>query len=164
MAAPQGVNFDGTNDYLTRGAGLTDAADSKLLTVSFWFKSTSATQGEIIRAVSGTSQRFVIRYDGGTTDLFRLIFYSGATVVCHMTTGAGITISDGAWHHLCFSIDLADTSKRHIYFDDVSSLTAITYTNTAMDFTLDDWAVGGSPTGGNLFAGDLAQLAVRHRS
>ena len=42
------VNFDGTNDYLTRGATLTGAADSKLMTISVWVRRTRSAVTEYL--------------------------------------------------------------------------------------------------------------------
>lgn len=147
---PQGVNFDGTNDYLTRGADLTGNADSKLVTASFWF-----------------------RYDGGTFIWFSegagfRIFISGGAIlitgentsgstILNMSCGSGL--DDAQWHHCCFSIDMASQASSFVYVDDADVTgTPSTFSNAAIDFTRTEHAVGANNFGTLKFSGDLADF------
>src|SRR3546814_310645 len=61
---PQGVNFDGTNDYLTRGGDLTGNADSKLVTGAFWFMFTASAPGVCISG-GGPNNFFLFHQNPG---------------------------------------------------------------------------------------------------
>jgi hypothetical protein len=162
MAAPQGVQFDGSNDYLTRGADLSGNANSKLVTGAFWFRANSATIG-------GNQNIFFSGADLLGTYGFSL-YRSGSEEIGVTGRDASgnsdlVVLSsayaDTSWHHCMFSFDMSDTGKRHLYIDDSSDLNVTTYTNDTLDFTQSEHYVGaanafGSPFG--LFAGDLADF------
>jgi hypothetical protein len=160
-----GVLFDGTNDYMKRGADLTGAGSSKLLTVSFWYKSGSdaaSYRGVIIPASTINGSGGV---NGGVTKTdthnFRLHWCnSGNTPILDIkSSNNALQIADG-WVHCIASVDLSNTGKRHLYMNDVSDLTVTTYTDALMDFAsiIADWGVGGAPSGGTKMFGDLAEL------
>jgi hypothetical protein len=48
------VNFDGTNDYLNRGADLTSNSDSKIWTISFWCRPTAIGVFDLIYFLGDT--------------------------------------------------------------------------------------------------------------
>ena len=166
MAAPQGVNFGGTNEYLARGADLTGNADSKLVTGAFWVRFNSATSGtEEIWSTSTTittAPRFrVSRFSN--EQLVIVGTNSSATSILVVVSSNGV-FADTDWHHVCFSFDMSDTAKRHIYIDDVADLTAITYTNDTIDFSPatgpNHWvgASRGTGTPSSFLPGDLADF------
>lgn len=143
------VNFDGTNDYLTRGAGMTGAADSTMCTGSFWIKGNTGElfQGDLtrFRALCSVS---VFRLRGRGTTGTNILEYDGAT-----------TLSTSAWQHVLFSYDLSDTGKRHVYINDVTDGGAwTTYTNATQDFTESDYAIGANTGGTSKFNGDMAEF------
>ena len=155
-----GAVFDGTNDNLERGAGLTGAADSKIFTFSFWFNPTNLNSGTIalcsVNAVNA----------GVDTTCFRIVADSGEwRVFGHNAAGTAIldvkhptTAANSTWHNLMGSFDLSDVAKRHLYLNGASDLAVTTYTNDTIDFTKADWGVGASPQGGNDYTGSLADF------
>lgn len=56
---PQGVNFSATT-ALTSGAALTGVADSKVGTISFWFRGNAGSDSATIRVVDNDQDRFSV--------------------------------------------------------------------------------------------------------
>lgn len=155
------ADFDGTNDWMTRGAALTGAADSKRVSFSFWLaKDNVGTIGRIFS--SGTAignTRF--RFDTTAANLIQIVGKNAAnTTILDVSSSAHSVAS--AWIHVLGSFDLADTAKRHLYINDVSELTTVTtYTDDTMDFASPTNAsVGAFTTGAGIINGGLAQLAI----
>jgi SPP1 family predicted phage head-tail adaptor len=148
------VNFDGTNDYLIRGAGLTGAADSKLWTGSVWLR----------RASVGTTER--IFYSSGASCSVHFTSTNTISIMGENSAGSVIlilnslvAITDTNWHHLMWSVDTSDVDKRHLRIDDVSSVSP-TYSNAAIDFTVANFAIGAQDGGAQKYTGDIADLQV----
>jgi hypothetical protein len=160
------ASFDGTNDYMTRGAGLTSAVDGKLLTLSFWLRK-QGSDGVTERVVAGfgavgaSSANIFTRCAKQSTNAMALVGENAAgTVILNIASSANtFEVADG-WVHFIASVDLTDTAKRHIYVDDVSDLVVTTYTNDTLDLTLADWAIGADADGGTKLTGDLAEVAL----
>ncbi len=145
-----GVAFD--EDRLhTSGADLTGNADSKLVSGSFFFRRVSTGGNQDIWHSDG--DRFLISI---SSNLLRVRGNSGSVLDLQIAT---ITDTD-SWHHLMFSVDMADTGKRHSYLDGVSTATWATYVNSNIDFTRSGHAVGSveSITGFNDYKGNLADF------
>jgi hypothetical protein len=159
LAQGRAARFDG-GTYATRGGGLTSAANSKMLTASFWFKIAEGhTGGRILHVANSVG--------GGDTGVTRLVLAGGTTAPNFVGTNAagteivninGGSVTTGFWHHALLSFDLSDPAKRHFYVDDVSTLTVGTYIDDTIDFTKEDWAVGARPDGNVKYSGDLADL------
>ena len=155
--AVNAVDFDGANDFTTRGAGLTGAADGKLGLFSVWF-----------------------RLDGGDA-LSQLIFRgSGNGVVLNIKRGAGNllgidinkvggmpgleaetlgTFTAGAdWKHLIICWDMAVAGSGHMFVEDVEDYVEDTFVNADLDYTGSDWAYGARQTGADKFNGCLAEM------
>jgi hypothetical protein len=71
------VQFDGANDYLTRGANLTGISDSKVGTVSFWIKFTGG-DGDFVALIYTTDVGQMAINDG--TDTGALSFALNANI------------------------------------------------------------------------------------
>lgn len=158
----KGATFDGTTDYLTRGAGLTGAADSKLLTFSGWFKWDGAVEGGRVVAsvttVGGATQRTRVHFDSTPgSNRFSVSGYNAAGAQILAAGAAQIPVA-GRWCHYLFSADLSNAAKRHLYIDDVSDVNVGTHTNDTIDFTMADWGVGALPDGSIKLDGDLADV------
>jgi hypothetical protein len=152
------VNFDGTNDYLTRGAALSGIVDSKLGSGSLWFRRTGGT-GVLQRLfTSPTSPKFTVHFD---TDNKIWIFGRNAAATVILTVSSNTAITDTAWHHVAWSFDLANTLNRQLYLDGVSDLAVTTYTNDTLDIdSPTNWAVGADPAAGNKLSSDLADVWI----
>lgn len=157
---PQGVGFVPANDnYLTRGAGLTGAADSKLFTLSGWVRRYASGAVQFIfgglSSVGGTTPRFYVQLDSSNR-LEVIGENSAGTTILNIRSSA---LTADVWHHFLVSCNMANTSQRHLYIDNASDLaTVTTYTDAAIDFTLADWAIGAEGDGSNPLDGDLMDL------
>lgn len=154
---PQGLIFDGTDQYLIREGGLTGAADGRELTVSLWLFIESGTGATIFAGVTtseGATDRIKFELDG-TNQLFITADNAAGTEILNVNTSA---LATDRWHHILASFDLTNASNRHLYVNDVSDLTVTTYTNDDMDLTLADWSVGGLADGSDLLTGALAEF------
>jgi SPP1 family predicted phage head-tail adaptor len=149
------VHFDGTSDYLLRGAGLTGAVDSKRLVGSVWIRRTAGF---------GTIQR--ILYSTGTSLSVGFAANNTVSIVAENSAGSIIllanslvAITDTNVHHIAWAFDLANSARRLIYVDDAPSI-SVTHTNANIDFTVANYAIGARDTGQEKYAGDMADLQV----
>lgn len=155
----EAVDFDGTNDYMTRGADLTGNADGKVGLLSFWARldagdgstldiinnGTGLTQGGI-RCSRNTANRFTVvgRDSAGTAKL---------QISSNTDSAAGAT-----WLNVLASWDLTDTAKRHFYLNDATVLSVVTYVDATLDYTKTNFAVGAGTGGAQKLNGCLAEL------
>ena len=159
-----GVIFDGTNDYLTRGANLTGLVDGKEGIISFWldlqggdgtFNTVTATSAALTEWFVGRngSNRFIIR-GRATNDVLVLEMLSNTTYT-----------ASNAWLHVLMSWDLANTTG-WLYIDDVNDLQAgPTFVNANIDYTQGNFSIGGTTNGAsklNAYISDLYVNTVTH--
>jgi len=148
------VVFDGTNDYLTRGAALTGLADGKEGTCSFWIKLNGGDAGAM-SIIEGATRAFWIQRPADNT--FRIQAYNAAaaTILVYYTS---TTYTAGAtWYHVIFSWNQAGSC--YLYVNDVSRYSAQTLTNDTIDYDASaDWGVGGQSGGGQKLNADFAEL------
>ena len=149
---PNGLDFDGAADYLSKGADLTGAADSKTGILSIYFR---------IDAVLAATRMF---FRGGNCYFFinaaeknQLYIEDTAAGVCINVT-ASTAIGDSLFHHILLSWDTATLTK-HVYLDDVDVTPAggIASTNT-LDYTHATWGIAASSTGTAKFNGAISEL------
>lgn len=122
---PYSAVFDGTNDYLTRGASLTGIADGKTGSFSFWVKmgaDGSSVHG-IFSTYNGTNGLEIYRYTSG--QLYVYAKDTGGTDRLNMRTGSNTVTVAAGWVHVCGSFNLA-TATTHLYVNGVSSKTVTT--------------------------------------
>lgn len=153
----QAAYFDGSTD-LSRGAALTGAADSRIVTASFWFNR---------KGYGETSRIFCL--DNRRVDIFML---AGGELRFTATDSGGIDRllvdsdtnfdGDSGWHHVLFSCDLNNSGLRHFYIDDVDETpTWTTYSGlTVIDWMATDAYVGTRYTGSAKWVGDLAEVWI----
>ena len=139
------IDFDGTNDYLSRSSDLTGNTDSKTFTFSCWFYVQQGNVNTQHLAWSGAGYTFqVSNVDNGgsihidaigTDTTWPPAFYANVT-------GSGSFLSTNTWNNLLISIDLTSTSTRKIVINDVDRTSSTDwydgdgwYRNIAIDFT-----------------------------
>lgn len=155
------VNFDGANDWLTRDAGFTGGADSKLLTFSFWLRKQGGDgNNEYVffasSTLAGASHRASIAKI--TTNAIQIRNSPFGTDQLLIATSSGaLEVADG-WVHVMGSVDMSDTSKRHLYVNDVSDLIVTTYNNTNLVWTSADYAIGAAANASSKLSGDIADF------
>lgn len=147
-----GINFDGTNDYLLRGAGLTGASDGKQGTVSVWLKTAAAGATEIIGATGNALRVYMTG-----TERFEITAENsvGLNILQIQTT---VRVDDDTWHHLIATWDLSTVGKRHMYLDDVFNLAEANFVDDTIDYTVADWSIGARVGGAGKWNGCLADL------
>jgi len=152
------VTFDGTNDYMARGADLTGNADSKVGTISFWFR-TAVDGTNIVIHDTKTTTMFIRKL---TTNKFAISASNAAlATILNMVSGNAFTTS-ATWHHLAASWNLA-TPVAHLYIDGASDEAAgSTETNDTIDYTRTDHFIGSADGFSSLYNGDLAELYINY--
>lgn len=155
-----GADFDGTNDYMTRGAGLTGAADSKSGILSLWYRvdGGDGTFRTIIHGattLAGTTSRFRVRHENDNTLLIVGVNAAGSTILS--LPSATAYTAGATWLHILASWDLA-TAATHLYINGVDDKNSgsVLATDDSIDYTLADWAIGAQASGGTKTNGCLA--------
>ena len=148
----------GTNNFVTRGADLTNVSDADKISFSFWVKRTGSygSSNDII-ATNGAGFRVVF---GAGNRLFILAENSSSSPVVNVSTSTGYT--DSSWHHVLGSID-TDNGVYSLYIDD--SAPGMTGTSVSSSETIDvtkgNFVVGaGTAAGGNPLDGQLADVWI----
>ena len=156
--AAEGVSFDGTNDYLSRSSDLTGNADGKTFTFSCWvYWDGSSTQYSISTKNSGGASTLSLALISSTNELQ----IQTRDAAGNVNLQARHPIVKNTFLSVIGSFDLANPSNRHIYVNDATqTITWTTYTNSSIDFTVDNWGVGtiNGATGGSQLKGRLAHV------
>jgi hypothetical protein len=149
------VTFDGTNDYIERGADLSGNADGQLGILSAWLKSNGdgTTQWIYIDGVAGYIK---LEKDSSNKIIIRLANSSNSTIMNLKSTTA-YTTSSGLIHVLA-AWDLANQIA-YLYIDDVDdeSIGDSIAVNDTIDYTRTNHYIGGSPVG-NRFDGCISEF------
>jgi hypothetical protein len=150
-------DYDGANDYMTRGAGLTGAADGTEGTFSVWFNADTISGIKRLlnaaTAVGGSTTRIGLGLNSSGRIAFLLQTSGGANVINSSSdTGQWTT---GALVHLLASWS---ASAFQCYINDVLVTGTSGPSGAAIDYTLADWGVGGLVNGTNLFDGCLSEM------
>jgi hypothetical protein len=148
------VNFDGTNDWLTRGAQFASAGDVKTGLVSLWFNKLGGDG--VLAQLFGTTSRFSVRLL--TTNVLDIVGSNaaGATSLDLRTTP---TYAAGSgWKHILASWDLNATTGQLYVNDAAPALSINTRNNDIIDYTNGDWSVGALVAGTSKLNGDLAEV------
>lgn len=136
------VDFDGTNNYMLRGAGLTGAADSKVGIWSLWadFNSDGAS-GTFIYGQSGNPNFGRVN----CADNKLCLVWSGGGG--HISTqSANTVLAASGWRHILFSWDVG-ASVSHLYVDDADVNNEQGNVDGLLDWTNSDWGIGGQTAG-----------------
>jgi hypothetical protein len=156
---PVGIDFDGTNDYLSRSSDLVGNADGKTFTFSCWYYQAVQSAQRFYISDDGSDYGIQIGCDNAQGVLRILAENSSGTGILTAISSTG-TFSADTFAHILISIDLENASNRYIYVNDVdvtSNFTFSTYTNSAIDNTKPNHFIGaGFGGGGALTKGRLA--------
>jgi hypothetical protein len=161
LYATRAMTFDGTNDYLSRGSGLTGLADSKSGTVSLWVKMNGGDgSDQIIFGVgpSGSPDVYfgVMRYN--TNKLLVFGYNTGGGLIVAGAPATADTTAASGWQHFLCSFDLTSTSRRSIYLNDTLDQSWTAYSNENIDHTSSQFAVGSRPNATNKLSADVADI------
>lgn len=154
------VHFDGTNDYLTRGAPLTGAVDGEDILESLWFRADDVGMDGVFSIMSrATGGQIQLTRDNN--DKIAVLLQSSAIVLFNTVGDATFnSTTNTGWHHLLVAAQLDVTPVVQLYMDDAPfAHTPLTSPiNGNIDFTVADWGIGGTEVGGNKMLGDLAEV------
>lgn len=152
---PVGIDFDGTNDYLSRSSDLTGNADGKTFTFSAWVWKNAALSRVIYVSDNGSSNEGV-RIDVVSNGSFQVqAWNASASRVVYAEGSAVIPIR--TWTHVIVSVDLSATTVAMYVNDEAVSLSP-TLTNDNIDFTKANHAIARnrSYSGADEYDGRLA--------
>lgn len=153
----ESADFDGTNDYMLRGAGLTGAADSKKGIFSTWIRlDTSATAERIWTTVpAGANFNRASRLVDNTI-LIEGINAANANIL-QLKSSASYG-SSANWIHILASWDLA-SALGNLYISDVFDLASSVLTNDTIAWSsVTDMSIGANTAGGSKLTGCLAEF------
>jgi hypothetical protein len=154
---PVPIHFDGSS-WQKRGGALTSIANSKSLTFSVWFRSsTIGDYGRILSSPALMSGGLSINFNVDGTLSIKAQDSTGTDTI---NTYVDTVVEDGQWHHVVASFDGA-AGIWGLYLDGIS--TGVTYTlpNTNSKFIMSDWGIGVDPQNNwSPFNGDMADLWV----
>lgn len=161
-----GMNFDGVDDYLVVADADDAGGDLDLgtgnFTIDFWLKGFDDKQG----GADNASKRIISKRDGNTGyEVYldsgdRPVFFLGDGTDTYTSTGQFVDVSDGNWHHVVLSFDMANDS---VYYNiegwlgqtyDIASANIDSLDNTA------DLYIAKDATG-NFYKGDLDSVVIR---
>lgn len=145
------VAFDGSNDYLLRGADLTGNSDGTDGTLSCWVKINGANG---TRFYIGNSEADRFNFYRDTTNKITLSWFSGAIFYHQIISSNDWTSASGWFHVLCSW----NTSGRQLYINDASDVGSSSGAGGTIDYTRTEWAIGANDAAGNKLNGDLADF------
>lgn len=154
----EAVDFDGTNDYLSRASNLTGNTDGKTLTFSGWIWANSATAQTFYAAGTGSELIIFCDVSGGALNFRVLTSDTTLTTNLSVTSSAGL-IPLQTWTHILLSVDLNNSANRSIYVNDVLiSPTWTIYTNSTIDRTFTTYNVANNPSSSTRAKGRLSNV------
>ena len=148
------VDFDGTNDFMTRGADLTSAVDDQQGILSIWLRKDGGDGSAIVLIDNAVNS--VEEFTGAGNPLeTRLEDTAGIDM---WSDGSSVSITvDGNWRHFIMSWDMSVPTCQ-LYIDDVDEPVSTCDTGTP-DGTTIDWFIAALNSGGsNKWNGCLAEL------
>ena len=148
------ADFDATNDYMARGAGLTGAADSKSGIFAGWLRLDGGNASQLTLLSTASAKVTVRRNSGNTFDI--ILKNAAGTNILSITTSTSYT-SAATWLHILSSWDLSATTST-LYISDVADQSVTTRTDDTIDYTDTDWTVGALQPGTAKMNGCLAEV------
>lgn len=147
--------FDGTNDYLTRGAGFTGAADSKTGIYSAWLR-LDGGNGADLTLVQGTGS--FVRFFRASTGVFTFnCFSSGATQLLGMSSSTTYAASS-SWINILAAWNVG-SGVAQMYVNDVDVRAGSpTVVDGSIDYTLANWGICGEVTAGLKMNGAICEV------
>ncbi len=126
------VGFDGSTTGMEKSDNFVGLGEVKQVTGSFWikFEGGDGVSQEIFLIGTGASARFEITRL--TTNKIRIFGRTSVPATTLNIETTSTVTADGNWHHVLFSIDLANTTS-DIYLDGSSDQTVTTRLNNFMD-------------------------------
>ncbi len=132
----EAIDFDGTNDYLSRASDLTGNADGKTFTFSAWVYVSSystATQRIYASVTTGGNMRFSIVVNSSGITLTGV----NASATTILSSVGNTVVPLNSFTNIIVSVDLSNTENRFVYINDALDTTQnwATYSDDSIDFT-----------------------------
>ena len=149
-----GIDFDGTNDSLSRASDFTGNADSKTFTFSAWAWLNAAGATYTFYSLGGGGGGFI---QTNNSSQFEIVFRNSSGTNILAATCALPSIR--TWCHILVSVNLTNASNASIYINDIAqSVSWSIYSNDNIDFTQTSHNVGISASSSNRIFGRLAHV------
>lgn len=153
------VDFDGTNDYMTRGAGLTGAADSSRGIFSCWLRLDGGDGADMMLFADAAVNCYLRRHDTNKFDC-ALTDPTGAKTVTIASVASHV--ASATWKNILMSWDVnfSDGNKLiHQYINDVSDKSVTDGVAAfSVDYTATNWGIGAYTSGTQKLNGCLAEV------
>ena len=157
------TRFNGTGDHLSRSSDLSGNADGKTFTFSCW-----VFLPPMDNRAGNVNQRVLYATDSSDNGIAINVDLSGQLGIeagdgsgsWKLQATASTAIGTNVWTHILVSVDMANSSNRYVYLNDVAaSVTWNVYVNTNLDFTRSTHYIGvwGNGTA-RFFYDDMAHL------
>ena len=153
------IDFDGTNDYLSRSSDMTGNADGKTFTFSCWLYKKSDSSYSIYNNRNASGYGFQV-FAASSTKITVYATNASGTAVLNMQNSTS-EMSLYTWTHILISMDLSSASNRSVYINDVdktSSFSFSAYSNDNIDFTQGDHFVASRLATDAKFDGRLSNV------
>jgi len=151
MIVVDSADFDGTNDFMTRGAGLTGAVDSRLLIISLWFR-LDGGDGTLMTILQGfTGGNLHVWVKRLATNKLEIMLRDASLLKELQIETVNSYLAGSTWHHLLFGINNdAGGAVFSLYMDDAADEGSSSTQGAAepIDFTLGEWAIGRNTSAG----------------
>lgn len=153
------VHFDGTNDNLLRGAGLTGAVDGENLLLSFWFNFTG-NDAVTNYLFSNALGRVLLTRGADDLIFFRVRTSSPTTIWDWKSVAKFSTTINAGWNHLLIAAQLDVTPVGQVYVGDsaLSITEATAPTNGSIDLTDTNYSIGSTVSQTARLNADLAEF------
>ncbi len=142
MAGEFATDFDGTNDYLTRGSDLAGNADKKQFAISIWIRPGASARNRYMAVNQNSRVLFSLLSDDKGS--FVGINSDGVTTVVSLRTTTPTT--EDAWNHILMSANLA-TGASHVYLNDTEDKNEIALVDSTIEFTRNTWSIASNSVG-----------------
>ena len=148
------LDFDGTNDYLSRSSDLVRNADGKTFTFSAWILTTTTETSEKY-IISNENGRIVLGYTESTNTLVLSGASPSGTLVLRYTISGAL--AKNTFNHILISISMTNQATSFVYINDkLASYTVNTFTDSKISFARAWHKIG--EYGGGVFRGRLSNL------
>ena len=157
--AGNSINLSDTSEAerLTRTSALSGVSASKTFTVSAWvFIPNTGTYGQLFYVDTGSQTRFEL----GFGNYIQIAARNGSnTKFLDVYTASNVPITPGQWNHILVSMDLTNTSNRHVYVNDSSvSMTYDSYGNEDILFNESKVSIFGQDDNNSKLFGHLSNF------
>lgn len=155
--APEGVDFDGTSDYLSRSSDLAGNADGKTFTFSCWAYVTEQGATGDMNLYGTTSDRFRVLYYLNFDYYAVAVKNAAGTTIFQQNIRLTTKVPQHTWTHFVVSVDLENSLSSCYVNDVVCPYAPSIITNDTIDFTNVDHYVAQRYTGVK-YKGRLAHI------